>query len=132
MSLNSEIFKNIDNIPRQYWEDLNCYSNIYYSPEFLRAFECANKGIEFNYIIILRAHKAVAFANTQIVTISIETITKNIKISKYLRKLINKLFCKNQPRILFCGNVFLSGEYGIFLKDDEQKITTFNDISLTE
>lgn len=129
MSLNSEIFKTIDDIPEAYWESLNCISNIYYSPEFLKTFEIANTDIEFNYIFILRKGNPVAFANTQIVTIGIETITKNIRMSNKVRRIVNNMFCKNQIRVLFCGNVFLSGEYGTFLKEGEPKVETFKAIA---
>lgn len=129
MQLKSEVFKTIDSIPQQYWDSVDCCTNIYYSPEFLAAFELANKDIAFNYIFILKGAEAVAFANTQIVTIGIETITKNIRILGTLRRIINKLFCNNHVRVLFCGNVFLSGEYGTFLKDDEDKIETLKAIA---
>lgn len=129
MSLNSEIFKTVDSIPKSYWESLNCTSNIYYSPEFLKAFEIANTDIEFNYIFILKGEEAIAFANTQIVTIGIETITKNIAMSHKLRNAVNNLFCNNHIKVLFCGNVFLSGEYGTFLKEGEPKVETFKAIA---
>ena len=129
MVLQSKIFKTVDTIPQDYWDSVNCCTNIYYSPEFLRAFEFANTDIEFNYIFILKGNEAVAFANTQIVTIGVETITKNIKMSAKIRSLINTLFCNNHLRVLFCGNVFLSGEYGTFLKDGEDKIETFKAIA---
>lgn len=129
MSLNSEIFKTVDSIPKSYWESLNCTNNIYYSPEFLKAFEIANTDIEFNYIFILKDGEAVAFANTQIVTIGIETITKNIAMSHKLRNIVNNLFCNNHIKVLFCGNVFLSGEYGTFLKEGEPKVDTFKAIA---
>ena len=129
MSLTSKIFQAVDDIPNQYWEDLNCTSNIYYSPEFLKAFELANTDIAFGYIFILKAGEAVAFANTQLVTIGIETITKNIRMSARLRRMINNMFCNNTIRVLFCGNVFLSGEYGTFLKDGEPKVATFSAIA---
>lgn len=129
MSLNSEIFKTVDSIPKSYWESLNCTSNIYYSPEFLKAFEIANTDIEFNYLFILKDGEAVAFANTQIVTIGIETITKNIAMSHKLRNVVNNLFCNNHINVLFCGNVFLSGEYGTFLKEGEPKVETFKAIA---
>lgn len=129
MSIDSEIFKTIDSIPKSYWENLNCTGNIYYSPEFLKAFELANTAIEFNYIFILKNEKAIAFANTQTVTIGIETITKNIDMSYKVRRFVNSLFCKNHIKVLFCGNVFLSGEYGTFLKEDEPKIETFKAIA---
>lgn len=129
MPLKSKIFKSIDAIPQSYWHSVNCCTNIYYSPEFLKAFERANTDIEFNYIFILKDKEAIAFANTQIVTIGIETITKNISMTDKIRRVVNNMFCNNEIRVLFCGNVFLSGEYGTFLKDGEDKITTFKAIA---
>lgn len=129
MPLKSEIFKSINSIPKAYWEHLNCTYKSYYSPEFLEAFELANANITFNYIFILKNDSPIAFANTQIVTIGVETITKNIKMSPKLRKVANNMFCNNELRVLFCGNVFLSGEYGTFLKAGEPKVETFNAIA---
>jgi hypothetical protein len=129
LSLKSEVFTTVDAIPKQYWDSVNCCTNIYYSPEFLRAFELANTDIEFNYIFILKNNEAVAFANTQIVTIGIKTITKNISMSNKIRRIVNNMFCNNHIKVLFCGNVFLSGEYGTFLKDGEPKVETFNAIA---
>ena len=128
MTLKSKVFQRIDEVPNEFWRNLNCSNNIYYTSEFLRAFELANDDIEFNYIFILKNDKAVAFANTQIVTIGIETITQNIKMSQKIRGIVNNMFCKNQIRVLFCGNVFLSGEYGTFLKEGEPKVSTFKAI----
>jgi hypothetical protein len=130
LQLKSKIFSTVNSIPQSYWDSVNCCTNIYYSPAFLNAFEKANKDIAFNYIFILKNGKAVAFANTQLVTIGIETITKNIRMANIIRHTVNKLFCKNHIRVLFCGNVFLSGEYGTFLKPGEDKIETFKAIAL--
>ena len=121
----TEFFNQIDLIPSQDWDSLGCCDNIYYTPEFLRAFELGNDDINFNYIVIYNGDEAVAFANTQLVTIGIETITKNIKISRWLKNSINGFFKRNHIRVLFCGNVFLSGEYGTFLKDGYEKKTLF-------
>jgi hypothetical protein len=129
LPLKSQIFKTVDAIPQTYWDSVKCCTNIYYSPEFLKAFEIANTDIEFNYIFILKDKEAIAFANTQIVTIGIETITKNISMSNKIRRIVNNMFCRNHIRVLFCGNVFLSGEYGTFLKEGEDKIETFKAIA---
>ena len=128
-NLKASFFSSVDDIETKHWDSLGCCSNIYYTPEFLKAFESANSDIDFKYIVIFKNHEAVAFANTQIVSIGIETITKNIKISKRIKQAINRLFCKNHIRVLFCGNVFLSGEYGTFLKSGQDKVETFNAIS---
>lgn len=129
MQLKSKIYKTVNSIPKLYWESLNCETNIYYTPEFLRAFEIANTDIVFNYIFIFKDDQVVAFANTQIVTIGIETITKNIKMNPKIRNMVNNMFCKNHIRVLFCGNVFLSGEYGTYLKEGVPKVETFKAIA---
>lgn len=125
MSLSSKIFQAVDEIPINYWDQLQCTSNVYYTPQFLKTFELANTDIEFNYIFILKNNQPVAFANTQLVTIGIETITKNIRMSPRIRRIVNNMFCNNSIKVLFCGNVFLSGEYGTFLKVGEPKEETF-------
>ena len=129
MNLKTEIFDTVDNIPKTYWDSLKCCTDIYYSPEFLKAFEIANKDIEFNYVFVTRNGEAITFANTQLVTISVKTITQNIKMNAWLKRNINGMFCDNQLRILFCGNIFLSGEYGTFLKDGEDKIEAFKTLA---
>lgn len=123
-------YNSVEEINSEYWNILNCTDNIYYTPDFLKAYEISNKNIDFNYIFILDENNIpVAFANTQIVTIGIETITKNINISDVIKGIINGLFRKTKIRILFVGNVFLSGEYGTFLKQDRDKIETFTAIA---
>ena len=127
--LEFKYYPSVDLIDQKVWNNLGCTDNKYYTPDFLRAFEAANSDIEFNYIVIFRDDKPIAFANTQIVTIGIETITKNIKIKSWLKQFINRLFKKFPIRVMFCGNVFLSGEYGTFLCKGEDKIKAFNAIA---
>lgn len=131
MSYAPPIFYNsINDIPSAYWEQLGCGKNTYYTPEFLRAYELANDDIVFRYIIIVNDQKkAVGFAATQTVTIPIETITQNIKIAEWIKKTINSLFCNDSPKIMFCGNVFLSGEYGTFIKDGEDLNAVFHELA---
>ena len=42
MSLKTKIFDAVHKIPQAYWDSLKCSTNIYYSPEFLEAFEKEN------------------------------------------------------------------------------------------
>jgi len=122
-------YSNVNDIPQEYWQQLGCVDNIYYTPEFLYAYEIANEDIIFQYIIVVNdQQEAVAFAVTQVVTILIETITKNIKISDRLKKGINRLFCNSALKIMFCGNIFLSGEYGTFIKEGEDINARFHDL----
>jgi len=122
-------FPSVKAVPDSCWADLNFGQNIYFKPEFLLAFEAANGDITFNYIFVFKNGKAVAFAYTQIITISIKTITKNTRMLKHIRQGINTLFRQHPLRVLFCGNIFLSGEYGIFLQDGENKTAAFQVIA---
>jgi hypothetical protein len=130
MSYTPFFYNDIKDIPTAYWDQLGCGKNVYYTPEFLRAYELANTDIVFRYIIILnQQQEAVAFAASQTVVIPIETITQNIKMAGWLKKLINSLFCNNSPKIMFCGNIFLSGEYGTFIKEGENFNALFHELS---
>lgn len=129
MQLDTEIYSAISDIPLTYWEDLNTKSSVYFTPEFLKAFEMANGDISFHYIFILKDKKAIAFAYNQLITIGIKTITKNTRMFNWLRLLINKLFCNSPLRVLFCGNVFLSGEYGFSLNEEYNKTDAFRAIA---
>jgi hypothetical protein len=122
-------YTKVNDIPAAYWQQLGCLDNTYYTPQFLHAYEVSNKDIVFRYVIILNdQEEAVAFAATQVVTIPIETITKNVKISDRFKKRINNLFYKSTPKIMFCGNVFLSGEYGTFIKKGEDTNALFHEL----
>ena len=128
-ALKTSFYDSVEDIDTRHWDALGCCGNIYYTPEFLKAFETANQDISFKYIVVFDGDKPIAFANTQLVSISVETITKNIKIFKWLKSAANSMFCNNQIKILFVGNVFLSGEYGTFLRQGEDKIATFKAIA---
>ncbi|QHI37728.1 hypothetical protein IMCC3317_31090 [Kordia antarctica] len=122
-------YNNVNDIPQEYWQQLGCLQNTYYTPQFLHAYEIANDTIVFRYIIILNnQQEAVAFGTAQVVSIPIETITKNIKISDSFKKRINSFFCNSALKIMFFGNIFLSGEYGTFIKKGEDTNALFHDL----
>ncbi len=129
-SLFATIYNSVNAIPSSYWQDLDCTKNVYYTPEFLRAYEESNPKVDFNYIIVAdKDGKAVALANLQTITLSIDVILKNIKLNAFFKRSIRSCFKGNPLYILFCGNVFLSGEHGIFLKQGVDKHTLFTTIT---
>ena len=125
------VYNSIESITPEDWLSLHCSNNTYYNPNFLRAFETSNPNISFKYIVIYNETKAIGFANIQIISLGIDVILKNIKISKFLKKLLHFLLCNYPLKIMFCGNVFLSGEHGIFLNQDINKKAAFLIISKT-
>lgn len=125
----AKTYTTIDHISTKQWEELNCINNVYFSPNFLRAFEESNPDIVFKYIIISKDNEALSLATIQIISLSVDVILKNIKIGKTLKKVIHSLFCNNALNIMFCGNVFLSGEHGIFLRKGIDKHSLFSAIT---
>ncbi|MEZ4796843.1 MAG: hypothetical protein R2785_06705 [Flavobacteriaceae bacterium] len=125
----AKVFSTVDAIPTYDWLSLNTKSNTYFSPDFLRAFEASNPKISFKYIIIYNELKAVGLANIQIISLGIDVILKNIKISKTAKSIFRFFLCNYPLKIMFCGNVFLSGEHGIILNQDIDKKKAFLQIS---
>lgn len=125
------VFDTIDSISSDDFASLNDTSNIYFSQGFLKAFEVSNPNISFKYIVIYDNSKVVGLANIQIISLEIDVILKNIKISKSVKKVFRFFMCNYPLKIMFCGNVFLSGEHGIILNQDIHKKSAFLIISRT-
>ena len=125
----AKAFNSVDAIPALDWESLNIQNNTYFSVAFLRAFETSNPKIAFKYIVIYDNLNAVGLANIQIISLSIDAILKNIKISNTAKRIFRFFLCNYPLKIMFCGNVFLSGEHGIILNQDIDKKKVFLVIS---
>ena len=123
-------YDSVSSIPSICWEQLDCRNNVYFTPEFLKAYETSNPKIDFKYIIITNAsNETVALANIQIIDLGIDVVLKNIKLASWLKNAINYFLCNSPFKIMFCGNVFLSGEHGIFLKKGVEKHSLFSAIT---
>lgn len=117
----SATYNSVNDISLKQWQELNCSSNVYFSTPFLQSFEISNPRIDFKYIVVSKNDKAVALALVQTIELSIDVVLKNIKISEWLKRLINFFFCNNIIKIMFHGNIFLSGEHGLFINNEYNK-----------
>ena len=116
------LYPSVDLIDPEVFEEVNLNKNVYFSKSFLKAFELANPQIEFKYITISDAEKnAVALALVQVINLSVEGTLKNIKVASLVRKFLSLFFCNEHIKIMFCGNVFLSGEHGICISSHISK-----------
>ena len=112
------LYPSVDLIDPVVFEEVNADKNVYFSKSFLKAFELANPQIESKYISISDAEKnTVALALVQVINLSVEGTLKNIKVASSVRKFLGLFFCNEHIKIMFCGNVFLSGEHGISSSD---------------
>ena len=110
----TSLYPSVDLIDPVIFEHINSEKNVYFSKPFLKAFEVSNPQIEFKYIALSDINKnTVALALVQIISLNVEGMLKNIKVAPFIRKFLSFLFCNEHIKIMFCGNVFLSGEHGI-------------------
>ena len=70
--LKTVTYNNIDEVSSEEWNQLNCTSNVYFSPEFLKAFEISNPRIDFKYIFVSQNDKAMALGLIQTIELNID------------------------------------------------------------
>ena len=110
----TSLYPSVDLIDPVVFEELNTDENVYFSKSFLKAFELSNPQIEFKYISISDIEKnTVALALVQVINLSVDGTLKNIKVAPFVRKFLSLFFWNDHIKIMFCGNIFLSGEHGI-------------------
>ena len=119
-------FSSVDKISDEIWRNLDCESNVYFHRSFLKAIEENHPDIIFSYIILIdKDKKPIAFASIQIVDFYIDTIKNDIEILIRKLKNIGRKFHiipdKKPLKLLICGNTFVSGEHGIFIKQKQDK-----------
>jgi len=120
--LTSTTYSSISEINLSELNSLNTLNNTYFSKDFLFAFESSNPTIDFKYILIEKEKGAIALVLIQTIQLSIDVVLKNTKMPSFVRRFIYSLFHNDHINIMFCGNIFLSGEHGILIKDSENKM----------
>lgn len=129
-NLTTTTLNSVSQIDDNCWESFNRDENTYFSSPFLKAFESSNPNIDFKYILVKNKAKPVALATIQNIKLSIDVVLKNIKLVPWIKRLVNFFFCRENINIMFCGNVFLSGEHGIIMCQDENKEDVIKAIGL--
>jgi len=125
MSYSTRIFNYIDEIPQSFWEDFSKVNNTYFSKPYLKSLEKHNTHrIQFFYIIILKDKVAISIATIQVLEFDFMGSDFTSNSNKFVQKVSDRLSCllkRNYVKIMICGNVFLSGEHGIYIKPKEDK-----------
>ena len=115
-------FSSIDEIPLQIWEDLDCKKNSYFHPNFLKSLEKNHPKISFSYIVLMDDKKQpTAFASIKIIDFNLDAIKKGFPFLRNIGKKLRVIPAKTPLKLLICGNTFVSGEHGIFIKEKQNK-----------
>lgn len=115
-------FSSIDEIPSETLKELGCLDNFYFNPKFLKSLEINHPKITFSYIILVDNLKnPIAFASLKIVDFHLKSIKDNFDFLKNIGRKLH-LFPETKPlKLLICGNTFVSGEHGVFIKNNQDK-----------
>ena len=114
--ITTQEFFTINDIPDTTFRELGCDQTFYFSKLFLASFEEANNTIDYRYLVFMSREKPIAIAILQRVRVSLESASNNLPYYQKLAKSVQCYLSNKKTHILVCGNVFLSGEYGIWVK----------------
>ncbi len=123
---NANYYVSIDDVPKNIWDELGCTDNLYFNPNYLSAIANNHPEIDFWYVVLLdNTKKPIAFATIQVVDFLLENVQNELKgFADKIRKIGRSLglISNRKPfKILTCGNTFVSGEHGIFIKSNLNK-----------
>lgn len=119
-------FSSVKEVPKEIWKNLSCLGNLYFHPDYLYSLEKNNPQVTFAYIILLDENEEpIALATIQIVGFPLEKVENSLNQSFHNLKCFGRklgVFPKLKPiKLLVCGNIFVSGEHGIFIKENQNK-----------
>ena len=115
-------YTSVASIPSQTWEALGCAGNIYFNPKFLTSLEKNHSEITFSYIVLVDNHKQpIAFASIKIIDFYLKGIKNDLDFLKNIGRKLHIFPNKKPLKLLICGNTFVSGEHGVFIKENQDK-----------
>ncbi|CAM1345350.1 GNAT family N-acetyltransferase [Tenacibaculum amylolyticum] len=123
---NASYYASVNDIPKDIWNTLGCTSNVYFNPSYLEAIAAHHPTIDFWYVVLFNdAQKPIAFATIQVVNFYLDSVQNGLQSTIEKIKCIGRklgIISPEKPfKILTCGNTFVSGEHGIFIKEDQDK-----------
>ncbi|WP_218598057.1 peptidogalycan biosysnthesis protein [Polaribacter sp. NJDZ03] len=118
----AKFFSSIDEIPSKTWKALGCTENIYFHPEFLASLEKNHPEITFIYIILVdKENQPTAFASLKIINFELNSIKNDFETLKNIGRKLHVFPDKKPLKLFVCGNTFVSGEHGVFIKENQDK-----------
>ncbi len=119
-------FDSIKEVPPSIFEDLQCSTNLYFNPLYLEAIEKHNTQIHFLYMALFDSmQKPIGLCIIQIFNFYTNHLKNNLHPVRtwldYIGQKLNILNAKKPIQIATCGNSFVSGEHGIYLKPGHDK-----------
>lgn len=122
-------YSSINDIDNRVFKALACEETVYFSKPFLQAFERANTLITYTYLLFSLNDKPVALAITQAIDISLDMASEKVPLTQQLARSLQCYLSGKKTHILVCGNIFLSGAYGLYVKTGIDKRSVYDTLS---
>lgn len=121
----STIYTSVSEIPAAALTLGKTRGTVYFSKAYLSALEQHNPHLSFYYLVVNYEQTPVAFVNLQVVDFYVDALQndlqKLLESATRLARKIGLLPRNNRLKMLVCGNVFVSGEHGILLAEEQPK-----------
>ena len=109
-------FDTVTTIPDEVFVALECSDSFYFSKAFLSVFEEEHPSLTYHYLIFKEGNNPVALGIIQAMDVALDTATEKLPLSARIGRSLQCYLNDRSVHIMVCGNVFLSGEYGLWVK----------------
>ena len=127
--LNISYYTDVTQIPDAIFETLRCDISFYFEKKFLQAFAKANPAIEHQYLVVSSGVEPKALVTIQQVTVSLENTPEKLSLQNKVARSLTCYLNNRKVAISVCGNLFLSGNYGVFIKNGVDPYAIYEHIS---
>lgn len=118
-------YNNLSQIPDAVFAALIPRDCFYFSKPFLEAFATHNPAINHAYFVLMQQEKPVALAIIQQLQVSLENATAQMPLHARIANTARCIFAGRMAQIAVCGNIYLSGHYGVYVKDTSLETEVF-------
>lgn len=122
-------FTEVSLIPESVFMDLGCDTSLYFEKDFLDAFAKANPSIKHRYLVLSEHNKPKALVIIQQLTVALDSAPEKLSIHNKIARALTCYLNNRKVNIAVCGNLYLSGKYGVFIKEGEQSSWIYEHIA---
>lgn len=117
----TKIYTAISQLETHLFNQLEASASFYFSKNVLTAFEKSNPDISYQYIVFDLQGTAIALAVIQTMDVALDQAVDTLPLSQKLGHSLGCYLSGRSTRITICGNIFLSGAYGLWVKDEAHR-----------
>jgi len=121
-------YTSVQEVPEDVFTVLACKNTLYFTRGFLEAFELANPKIEYYYLVYSQNEMIVSLAILQRMNVAIDNAQEHLPFSERVARSLQCYISARKIHTMVCGNVFLSGNYGVIIKEGTPQEPIYNKI----